>query len=709
MGSGDNTILGGMGADQITSVNGTDTILGDNGFVQMDVEGNNFAQIATKSQASTTAPESVTELGGNDVITALAGTKRVLGGDGSDTITVGTGDHTIFGDNGVVTFVAIGQIGAGNALVYATTDTLPVTGGDDTITAGNGNNTIFGGMGNDTITTGDGTDTILGDNGFLRMDVTGTLFLSIESTVTLQGGDDVIRAGDGNKTVIGGYGADKITIGTGTHTLLGDNGNIEYSPIGIRSLITTTELLVGGNDQISAAGGDTIVLAGLGDDMVTTGAGADVQVGDDGFVILDALGRLYRVETTVPNSGGNDSLSGGGGNDVLIGGYGSDKLFGGDGNDFLLGDGGRVTYVGGLPNIVETIDPFIGKADFLDGGAGQNVLIGGNGDDLIVGNLNNDVMAGDYASVTFDGSGHVTSVIRFGSGNDLLAQIQESLFTFVRPKDGATVTVGVYREPPSPAGDGDSAIDQTRLRDYLILPTLAGFEFSSEQHHSDSGSATGSQGAGGQSDTQGQSTDSLPGAPQEGGSDETGPDAQPGGQDASPTGTAPSSQPPNEGAEIGNTPAAEPKRADDLTAGLNAGSSLAASGDTRSSGEEKGPLELAAAGLLGVHTLQPGRRIFSAPKAVKATADLKNGRWIPARADVPGAQEVLLDRRARPRVAAAPRLEAGAIEQAAQNWLDGALGMHSRVETKGYETGRDSRQSIDWSKMPKDRAGRETK
>ena len=66
LGNGDNIVLGGMGADQITTGVGTDTIFGDNGYVQMDAEGNNFASFGTKSQASTGGL--LTDLGGNDVI-----------------------------------------------------------------------------------------------------------------------------------------------------------------------------------------------------------------------------------------------------------------------------------------------------------------------------------------------------------------------------------------------------------------------------------------------------------------------------------------------------------------------------------------------------------------------------------------------------------------------------------------------------------------
>ena len=42
-------MLGGMGADTITAGAGTDTILGDNGFVQMDAQGNKYAQVRTLS------------------------------------------------------------------------------------------------------------------------------------------------------------------------------------------------------------------------------------------------------------------------------------------------------------------------------------------------------------------------------------------------------------------------------------------------------------------------------------------------------------------------------------------------------------------------------------------------------------------------------------------------------------------------------------
>ena len=72
LGDGNNTVLGGMRGDTIASANGTDTILGDNGFIQRDIEGNNFALIATKSQNTTPGPQFVTALGGDAIITGMA-------------------------------------------------------------------------------------------------------------------------------------------------------------------------------------------------------------------------------------------------------------------------------------------------------------------------------------------------------------------------------------------------------------------------------------------------------------------------------------------------------------------------------------------------------------------------------------------------------------------------------------------------------------
>ena len=232
--NGNNTILGGMGADAISLKTGSDTILGDNGVVEMDAKGINFASVATKSQASTGGV--IVSLGGDDTITALDGTKIVLGGDGADTIELGknraaASNHIVIGDNGAITYVpmltsGVASVGAGLPWIYETTDTLAVTGGVDTITVGDGNNTILGGMGADIITTdtgalgggtGSGTDTIIGDNGVVTMDVQGNKYAQVATkslastggSIVDLGGNDVIVVGIGTKRVLGGDGADR--------------------------------------------------------------------------------------------------------------------------------------------------------------------------------------------------------------------------------------------------------------------------------------------------------------------------------------------------------------------------------------------------------------------------------------------------------------------------------------------------------------------
>jgi len=715
VGDGDATIAGGMFGDTIAAGNGTQTILGDNGFVQMDVEGNNFAQVGTKSLSSTTGVLFVTELGGDDTIQAGAGTKRVLAGDGADTVTLGTGDHTVFGDNGYVTYVAIGQVGAGNALTYATTDTVPGTAGNDTITVGDGNNTIFGGMGLDTITTGNGMDTILGDNGIVQMEATGTLFLMIESTVTLEGGDDFVVAGDGDKTVIAGIANDTVTVGTGTHTIFGDNGAMVYSSTGLRESIATTELLQGGNDTIFAAGGDTVVLAGLGADTVTTGAGSDVLIGDDGYVILDSAGRIALIETTEPTSGGADVLTAGAGNDVILGGFESDTLLGGDGNDYVLGDLGRVAYAGGVVDYVETIDPYIGKADYIDGGNGSDVLFGGDGDDFTVGNLTDDVLAGDYATVDFSGADHIVSLIRYGTASDLIANMQGQIFTFTRPSDGATAVVQVFRTASGSSGlPGATFVEEMRLRDFLILPTLAGFEFSSQAHHSSSSSQSGQSSGTGPSETQGsgQAPGKPPAEPQgttedsgQGQNQETAPSGDggtPAGEGGPPSGEG-QPNPPGEGADIGTVPSTEAPAAPDGMPNLPV---VGLEGESHQRADTNGGrFEIAAAGILGGQAVNIGRRIFAAPEAAQQAGDRRNGRWIPAE---PGAREAMLDRRAKPRPEASTRLQPGAIDDTAQKWLDSALGLHSNVQTSNYRTAGKPRMSIDWGSSKPTRDG-ETK
>ena len=68
--------------------------------------------------------------------------------------------------------------------------------------------------------------------------------------------------------------------------------------------------------------------------------------------------------TSLPASGGNDTLSGDAGNDTIFGQGGNDTLYGGDGNDLLEG---------------------MNNDDLMYGGAGNDTIWGGTGGDTING------------------------------------------------------------------------------------------------------------------------------------------------------------------------------------------------------------------------------------------------------------------------------------------------------------------------------------
>jgi hypothetical protein len=153
-------------------------------------------------------------------------------------------------------------------------------------------------------------------------------------------------------------------------------------------------------------------------------------LGDNGTVVLDALGRYSQITTTSPGIGGNDSVQAGSGDDVLLGGNGADSLAGQNGFNIVIGDNANVVYVNGLIERAETIDLYDGADDVLRGGANLSILFGGFGNDLLYGTLNQDVMVGDYASLLFEG-GRALRLDRFGSGTnapDLIARSQGGVF-----------------------------------------------------------------------------------------------------------------------------------------------------------------------------------------------------------------------------------------------------------------------------------------
>jgi Ca2+-binding RTX toxin-like protein len=410
-GGADNIILGGFGEDTITLGGGTNTVLGDNGYVQRNAAG-------LVLQVRTTDEEEAT--GGADVITSLGGTNVILGGVGADRIAAPAGTNIILGDNGVVN---LNDPVAND--VYTTDHHL---GGADLITGGTGDNIILGGAEGDTITGGDGVDVVLGDNGRVYRDGAHVV-TRVETADPLVGGADTISGGGNDDILLGGADADWISGGSGADIVVGDNGAVDLSvapplvvsenPFDGGSEIGGADEIHGnaGDDTLYGGGGDDEMYGELGNDTLHGQGGNDVLLGDTGEVtgrsvlltdvatlagwlalngpqapgaeqaVVDGLPEadLVLLAGRYAADGSTDSRALllellADGDDTLYGGEGDDALFGQRGNDSLYGDDGE---------------------DLLSGGAGDDVLHGGEGDDTLVGDdVHLDSAAAVFPNVT---------------------------------------------------------------------------------------------------------------------------------------------------------------------------------------------------------------------------------------------------------------------------------------------------------------------
>jgi Ca2+-binding RTX toxin-like protein len=377
---GTNIILGGAGGDFIDAAVGSNIVLGDNGTVNVD------GDVVSDKDVDGGADEI---LGGADNI--------IVGGRGDDRITLQGGTNIVLGDNGIV------RRTGGAATQVKTTDVDAVTGGDDHITSLGGDNILIGGVGDDVIDAAAGTNIVLGDNG--EVNVGGDVF----TTETGLGGDDVItggavqgmallvvqQAGAGASNIIlGGFGADDITLGSGTNTVLGDNGIVRRDAQGAVLEVETSDTgdTSGGVDTITSLGGENIILGGVGGDLISAPFGTNIILGDNGRVTLEA-GEPVQVVTTDPLIGGDDVIEGGGGNNILIGGAGTDTITGGAGSDVVVGDNGIVERTASGWKVT-SLDEDSGGADVMHGGDGDDTLWGGGGDDELHGDLGDDTLHG---------------------------------------------------------------------------------------------------------------------------------------------------------------------------------------------------------------------------------------------------------------------------------------------------------------------------
>ncbi|TCK07577.1 LEPR-XLL domain-containing protein [Marinobacterium mangrovicola] len=467
--AGADIVMGGYGGDMLDAGDGDNIVIGDDAtliymglayFPAMptvrpgdDNDASDIDEIISTSTTSGGGVDTITTLGGNDII---------IGGREGDTIDAGDGDNLVIGDSGRIRAAAADapQI-SGQPMTLGTVETTQFDdGGADIINTGTGRDIVFGGAGGDNIDVDAGDNLVIGDDG--KIVYTGTDFGGsgvgddsnpadideiVSTSTTAGGGADSITSLGGDDIVIGGREGDTVDAGDGNNVVIGDSGQIlaaadnapqiSGQPITF-GVIETTETDDGGADSITTGSGEDWVLGGYGGDTLYLGAGADIALGDNGELIFDRdvtvsvdgesvsiienggddASTLDRIRTTAPTLGGNDTINGEAGGDILIGGTGSDWVMGDDltgshgdtdGADLIVGDQVDIGLVGNVLKGVITTErdtSDAGDGDVLIGNHDEDILIGSHGDDMIDGDivsgdadLSDDLIFGDQVSL----------------------------------------------------------------------------------------------------------------------------------------------------------------------------------------------------------------------------------------------------------------------------------------------------------------------
>jgi Ca2+-binding RTX toxin-like protein len=433
---GNNIVLGGYGGDQITTGGDVDFVVGDQGYVAVDTNGN-LQEMRTTDVS----------IGGMDTIIALGGNNRILGGTASDTITAGDAPDIILGDHGRLT--------AANGFMVQIISIDTAEGDVDIISSGGGDDIVFGGADDDLINSGPNDDIVLGDSGVANFDATGVLTY-LETIDPGVGGQDTINAGDDNDIIFGGAEYDIIHGDAGNDIIFGDNAALDKlandSDPNTLDLITTTHPTIGMNDDLFGDDGLDYIFGGTGPDVISGGAGHDILLGDHGNYdsMLPRNQRFESIFTSDLDGAGDDTIHGDSGDDFILGQQGMDTIYGGGGQDdvtgghnvtfgddtgdvihggddedVILGDNGSITreltstandvwlqYPAPFNDVVRVVQRFddldkIAGDDEIHGDAGTDIVRGQRGDDTITGDGGNDELVGDLGNDTISGGdGH---------------------------------------------------------------------------------------------------------------------------------------------------------------------------------------------------------------------------------------------------------------------------------------------------------------
>jgi Ca2+-binding RTX toxin-like protein len=427
---GNDTLLGGIGAQTLTGGVGNDTVDGNTGADVVNLGAGNDTCVWDPGDAS----DLIRGHDGSDLLdfNASAANENI-------TLSSNAGHFRLLRDVAAVT-LDVDTLERVNVDAFSGTDSVVVDNLKPTdVTQVTVDLESFAGTG-----TGDGqVDTVLlnGTGGIDTVNVPGSGVTMVATG--LGPALRVQRAEAANdRLAINTTAGDRVNVnGTGA----ADAMTVTPSPAG--GARVTTPLLAGPVDVL----GGTLVLRGMGGNDSLSGSGD-----------LAALGIPLRFEGGV----GNDQLGGGNGPDRLLGGLGNDSLDGNQGDDFCFGNDGTDVFVWDPGDANEVLRGGNGTADrlvFNGSGAAEIIELSANGGALR--------FTRNVASVTLDVDDVERVVHRSLSGADIV-NVRNLQATAV-----SLVTLDLEGMLGGGAGDGQAdavTVDGTAIRDEIHVGVVGG-------------------------------------------------------------------------------------------------------------------------------------------------------------------------------------------------------------------------------------------
>ncbi|MCZ8118971.1 MAG: M10 family metallopeptidase C-terminal domain-containing protein [Microcystis sp. LE18-22.4A] len=429
-GSGNDTISGNAGFDEIYGEDGNDVL---NGGADND-------QLYGGS--------------GNDSLNGDAGDDYFTNEDGNDTINGGSGidryeaDYSYASSGLTMTYNT--ATGSGTITVGTETDTFTSIENFNGFKGTEYNDVIFGGTENEYyeggLKGGGGNDTISGNAGF--------------DEIYGEDGNDVLNGGVGNDQLYGGNGNDLLNGDSGDDYFTGDEGNNDTINGGA------------GSDRYHAdysygSSGLTMTYDTAGSGTITVGTETDT------FTSIESFGQTSPFKGTEYNDvifGGieRDRLSGGRGNDTISGNAGNDEIYGDDGNDVLNGGAGYDDLSGGNGNdTLQGTNSGIGESDALRGGTENDLFILGDTTRMFY----------DDGFSTTGGTSDYAIIYDFNPTDDII-QLRGSSSDYLLTVSGSTTNLYINKPGTEPDELIAYITDQTALSltasyfSYVSSPTL---------------------------------------------------------------------------------------------------------------------------------------------------------------------------------------------------------------------------------------------